>query len=189
MAIEEEEPMVGVPEEEEGAESSNRMFMLLALGLGALFVVGLICIGAVFFMQQGQSNQQRAALATQLARQTAAAIAALPTATPPAPTDTPVPPTPTSVPPTNTPVVPTPTLPAPTETVMPTAAGVSKATATAGPGTKVAAATSAPGAAATATTEAGSTPQTGVGGVEMVLAAGALLVVLFAARRLRLAQH
>lgn len=199
MAME-EEPMVGTPEEEEGAESSNRMFMILALGLGGLFVIGLICIGAVFFMQQGQANQQKAANATIIAKNTAAVLAAtasaMPTETIP-PTETPVPPTP--VLPTNTPVVSTPTVPAPTETAMSTAVASSKATATAttasatqvaavaSPGSSGGVAATAPAPTSTAAT--GETPATGVGGFGMVLVAAMLLAVLFAARRLRLAQR
>ena len=196
----EEEPMIGVPEEEEeGAESSNRMFMFLALGLGGLFVVGLICIGAVFFMQQGQASQVKNANATQIAQNTAvvktATAKAMPTATQ-VPTDTPVPPTsppPPTVAPTDAPIAPAPTLPAPTETAMSTAAAAGRTTAAAP--AKVAMVTSAPGVSSLSEVTPVSTPaegqlsQTGVGGFGMVLAAGVLLVVLFAARRFRLGQH
>jgi hypothetical protein len=37
------------------------------IGLGGVFVVGLICIGAVFFVQQGQVNRVKIANATQIA--------------------------------------------------------------------------------------------------------------------------
>ena len=185
-----DETMVDEPEEETG-ESSNRMFMILAGGLAALFVGGLICIAAVFFMQRNQAASTQAVNATQAAKNSTvvagATLAAQPTAIL-APTELPPAPTATEVPPTSAPVVEaSPTTASaeakPTETpspaVTPTAA---KATPTSTPRSVASVASPTP------TAESGTTPQTGMGGFGMVLAAAVLLVVLFAARRLRLSQ-
>jgi hypothetical protein len=61
-----DETMIDETEEESG-ESSNRMFMILAGGLAALFVVGLICIAAVFFVQRNQAASIQATNAAQAA--------------------------------------------------------------------------------------------------------------------------
>ena len=56
----------------------------MVIGLGGLFVVGLICIGAVFFMQQGQASQVKSANATRIALNAAVKTAtakAMPTET------------------------------------------------------------------------------------------------------------
>ncbi len=199
------EPIVEV----EGAEeSSNRTFMLLALGLGALFILGLICIVAVFFLQRNQGNTQSVnqTIAARNATVIAGATrAAQPSATP-APTETLLPsatPAPTD---TSTPVVVS--TPTTTETAPPTVAGTPGKTATptrttvpsrtvaptrtTGPSRTPAAiaANQTPGAfSETATAEAGTTPQSGIGGVGWVAAAGVLAAALFIARRLRLAQR
>ena len=197
--MEDNEPMVD--ENEEGGESSNRMFIILAASLGGLFVVGLICIVAVFFIQRGQSGGSQAVANATLAAKNAATIAAAtaaaqPTEVPlppdtPAPTDTPVPP------PTNTPVVVTPAPPTATEAPLPTAAPVTPGKASATPTTAKPTSTSASassgtaasgGVAATATPE-GNMSQTGVGGFGLVAVAAALVAVLFIARRIRLVQH
>jgi cytoskeletal protein RodZ len=188
MMTEDDEPMEGVPEEESG-ESSNRMFVILAAGLGGLFVVGLICIGAVFFYQQNQQASQRAIAIAQstknaatIATATAAAMPTntplpteppLPTAEPPAPTDTPT-------------VVSTPT---PAETPLPTVpAATGKPAQTMTPA-KTPAGTAAAASSELTPTPEGSTPSTGFGGLGLVLAAGVLVIALFAARGLRLAQR
>jgi len=192
--MEDNEPMLDEPEE--GGESSNRMFIILAASLGGLFVVGLICIVAVFFIQRGQAGgSQTVANATMAAKNAAtlaaATAAAQPTEAPlptdmPAPTDTPVPP------PTNTPVVVTPVPPTATEAPLPTAApvtpGKASATPTKAKPTGTSSAASASGATVTATPE-GVVAQTGVGGFGLVAVAAALVAVLFIARRIRLVQH
>jgi hypothetical protein len=198
--MEDNEPM---DEPEEGGESSNRMFIILAASLGGLFVVGLICIVAVFFLQRGQAGGSQAVANATIAAKNAATIsaataAAQPTEVPlpsdtPAPTDTPVPP------PTNTPVVVTPAPPTATEAPLPTAAPVTpgKASATptkAKPTSTLSAASASGGTAASGGVAATSTPegkisQTGVGGFGLVAVAAALVAVLFIARRIRLVQH
>lgn len=69
-------------------ESQNQTFILLALGLGGLFVVGLMFIGLyAFLIAPRQRAAREAANATALAQQTMVARAALETAA--APTQTP----------------------------------------------------------------------------------------------------
>ena len=192
--MEDNEPMLDEPEE--GGESSNRMFIILAASLGGLFVVGLICIVAVFFIQRGQPGGSQTVANATIAAKNAAIIAtgtaaAQPTEAPlptdmPAPTDTPAPP------PTNTPVVVTPVPPTATEAPLPTAApvtpGKASATPTKAKPTGTSSAASASGATVTATPE-GVVAQTGVGGFGLVAVAAALVAVLFIARRIRLVQH
>jgi len=192
--MEDNEPM---DEPEEGGESSNRMFIILAASLGGLFVVGLICIVAVFFIQRGQAGGSQAVANATIAARNAATISAataaaqpieapLPTDTP-SPTDTPVPP------PTNTPVVVTPAPPTATEAPLPTAApvtpGKASATPTKAKPTSTLSAASASGGVAATTTPEGKMSQTGVGGFGLVAVAAALVAVLFIARRIRLVQH
>lgn len=70
-------------------ESQNQTFILLALGLGGLFVVGLMFIGLyAFLIAPRQRAAREAANATAIAQQTMVALAALQTAG--APTQTPV---------------------------------------------------------------------------------------------------
>ena len=187
MMTEDNEPMVGEPEEESG-ESSNRMFVILAAGLGGLFVVGLICIGAVFFYQQSQQQSQRAAAIAQSTKNAAtmatATAAAMPTSTP-LPTEPP-PPTEEPATPTDTPtVVNTPT---PTETPLPTVPTTPGRPAQTLTPAKTPAGTAAAASEVTPT-PGGSTPSTGIGGLGLVLVAGVLVIALFAARGLRLAQR
>ena len=68
MATENEEVMAEGPGEEDGGESSNRTFMMLALGLGGLFIVGVICIVAIFFYQQNQRSAQVASATAMAAK-------------------------------------------------------------------------------------------------------------------------
>jgi cytoskeletal protein RodZ len=99
-------------EEEESApeQSSNRTFLIVAIGLGGLFVVGMICIGLYIFLV---APRQQAAEATRVAAINAtntqvpidAALTANPITNTPVPSDTP-PPTDTQAPSiTNTPVI------------------------------------------------------------------------------------
>ncbi len=99
-------------EEEESApeQSSNRTFLIVAIGLGGLFVVGMICIGLYIFLvaprQQATSATQVAAInATNTQVAIDAALTANPITNTPVPSDT-TPPTDTEVPSiTDTPVI------------------------------------------------------------------------------------
>jgi serine/threonine protein kinase len=90
----------------------------LWVGMGALFVVGLVCIAAVFFVQRSQATSVQATNTAQAAKNATVAagatLAAQPTATP-APTELPPAPNETSIPPTEPPAAsPTPlSLPTP----------------------------------------------------------------------------
>ncbi|MBN1993274.1 MAG: hypothetical protein JW953_11290 [Anaerolineae bacterium] len=154
---------------EEGG-GPNRLFLILAISLVGLLVLGLLGVGGVFVIRQNLQGQEVAS------RPTPTLIIRLPnpTATPTPlrmnPTDTPAPT------PTNTPVIspgsgeeaavgggqakntPAPQ-PSPTRTPLP--------------------------AAETASTTV--VPETGAGGLELVLAAAGLIAVFFIARRLRMA--
>jgi len=110
--------------EEAPEQSSNRTFVLVALGLGGLFVIGLICIAIVAFVVLPGRTAGRDSTATAIALNNASVLTeAVLTANPP--TDTPVPtetplPTDTEAPievlPSDTPVI---ALTAPTDTPVP----------------------------------------------------------------------
>lgn len=149
-------------EEEQG---TNRVFLIAAIGLIGLIFIGLLGVGGYMLLlrpaQEREVEQQAtqvAAEATSVAQQTIMA----PTDTP-VPTHTPLPtdtPAPTPTPPvTNTPVV------RPTDTPDANATPTPTRTPVGG----------------------GQTPQTGIGGLGAVLAAAALLVIIFVARKMRLA--
>jgi len=153
------------PQPVEEEQSGNRVFVIIAIGLIGLIMIGALGIGGYWFLirpkQQEQAQSQATqvvAEATSVAQQTAIA----PTDTP-LPTDTPVPtntPVPTPTPrATNTPVL------RPTDTPEPGAVPTSTNTPIGG----------------------GQTPQTGIGGLGAVLAAAALLVVILVTRKMRLA--
>lgn len=99
-------------EEEESApeQSSNRTFLIVSIGLGGLFIVGMICIGLYIWLvaprQQGGNATQVAAInATNTQVAIDAALTANPITNTPVPSDT-TPPTNTEVPAiTNTPVI------------------------------------------------------------------------------------
>jgi len=103
------------PEEEGIAEdapeqSSNRTFILIAVGLGGLFIVGLICIALYAFLIVPQQQAGRVATAeainaanTQVALD--AALTANPATNTPEPTFTLEPTTPPEVAPSDTPVI------------------------------------------------------------------------------------
>ena len=154
----EEEPLT----EDQG---TNRVFTIIAIGLVGLILLGLLGIGGYMIIIRPSQQEKRASQATEAfidATAVAQATALAPTDTP-WPTDTPVP--------TNTPL-PTPTPKATNTRVIP------------------ATATPEPGAVPTPTrTPIGGprTPQTGISGLGAVLAAAALVVVAFVARKLRLA--
>lgn len=168
MSMDDDRFSYGITSEEEPIEeerSTNRVFIIIAIGLIGLILLGALGIGGYMILirpkQQDSiaaQNTQVVAEATAVAQQTALA----PTDTP-VPTDTPLP--------TNT-LVPTPTPKATNTRVL------------------VATATPEPGAAPTPTRTpvgGGQTPQTGIGGLGAVLAAAALALVVFLARKLRLA--
>lgn len=144
-----------------GGEGQNRLFIIIAIGLAGLLVLGLMGIGGYVIFSRYRRGAEQVAVA-----QTAAAATAEAQATAEAPTEPPVPtftpmPTPT-VAATNTPVVPpgTPeeTRPAPT-----------------------------PVRTATPRPAEGETPSAGFGGIGAILAGLALAVVLVVVRKVRLA--
>ncbi|RME79844.1 MAG: hypothetical protein D6784_00065 [Chloroflexi bacterium] len=155
--------------EEETTGGQNRLFVILAVSLIGLLVLGLVGIGGVFVIRQNLEQQAAAARATPTvmivlprATPTAAGAAALTT--------------PTAMPtPTNTPVI---------------AKGSGGETAAAGSQQK----TPTPKPTRTPTpvpaaepAGAATVPETGLGGLEAVLIALGLTAVLFVARRLRTA--
>lgn len=152
-----------------GGESQNRLFIIIAIGLVGMLVLGLLAIGGyVIFRQATQSRAEvnaaaQTATAVAIAQATAEAPTEIPTPTlPPVPTDTPTPRV------TNTPVVylseeapeGTPELTPGAPTYTPTA---------------------------TPTLAEGETPSAGFGGMGIILAGLALAVVLVVARKARLA--
>lgn len=156
------------PDDMEPQEGGNRLFVILAVGLAGLIVLGLLSIGGVLVLRNIR-GQQEIAQVTPQATPTLMAVKAVPTNTP-APTSTPTTAPNTPVPTaTNTPVV------LPTET--PSEAQMA-ATATA------AAPTDTP---VPVGTPAGNNqlPDTGFGGLEMALIAFGLVGVLFVSRRMR----
>jgi cell division septation protein DedD len=150
-------------------ESQNRLFIIIAIGLVGLLVLGLMGIGGYVIFSRARRGTEQVAAA-----QTAAAATAEAQATAEAPTEAPTY-TPI-VPPTNTPTV------APTNTpVVPPSAEMAEGT----PEKTPAAPTSAP--TATPKLAEGETPSAGFGGIGAILAGLALAVVFVIARKVRLA--
>jgi len=198
----------GEDEEAQGGEGQNRAFVLVAIGLGGLFVVGLICIGLYAFVVAPQQRTQReAAVANINATNTQVAIDAANTANPPTatslpteiPLDTPIP----LALITDTPVIgiasSTPTItntpgPSPTPSRTPTRVGGTVGTVTAtftrGPGTGTPIGGSGGGEGLTRTPTPTALPNTGfadeVAAPGLFIAAIILVAVLVLARRLRL---
>ena len=159
--------------EEEETTGQNRLFVILAISLVGLLVLGLVGIGGVFIVRQNLEQQAAASRPTP----TLVAILPNPTATfspsPVAPTNTPMPT------PTNTPVL-SPQVATGEEAASSQGGTQSSPTPKPSP-------TRTPVAGAA---EAGATnvvPETGVGGLEAILIAVGLTGVLFVARRLRTA--
>ncbi len=156
------------PDDMEPKDGGNRLFVILAVGLAGLIVLGLLAIGGVLVLRNIRSQQELAQITPQ-PTPTLAIVEQIPTNTP-APTATatqpPATPLPTA---TNTPVV------APTNT--PSSEDMA-ATATA------AAPTNTP---VPVGTPAGNNevPDTGFGGFELALIAFGLVGVLFVSRRMR----
>jgi len=174
MTIDFEEPTDFEPIEEEGG--SNRLFVILAVGLAGLIVLGLVAIGGVLILRNIK-NQQELAQVTPVATPTLAVVEQMPTPTPP-PTHTPVPVAPTEPPeptPTNTPVV------QPTQT--PTDSEAATATAQAPPATNTPVPVGTPAGGGGDTAQ--EVPDTGVGGFGLALIALGLVAVLFVSRRMR----
>ena len=145
-----------------GDGGSNRLFIIIALGLVGLLMLGLLGIGGWALIIR---PRQRARVATM--EPTVAVVAAAETPTE-APTSTPT----ATVAPTNTPAqeaTNTPVVPTATATEMGAATATSVYTLTPTPGGE------------------GTTPDTGLGGATAAMGAVLLLGLLFAARRLRLA--
>lgn len=169
MSIDFEQPDGNEPE-----EGGNRLFIILAVGLAGLVVLGLVAIGGVLIMKNIR-NQQTLAQATVTVPTPTLMVAEEVIPTPTA-TYTPVPALPTE------PAQPTPTN---TPVVMPTNTPTQAEAATA-----AAAPTTAPAATKTPVpvgTPAGNNqvPNTGVGGFELSLIAAGLLAVVIVSRRLR----
>lgn len=169
MTIDFEQPDGGEPE-----EGGNRLFIILAVGLAGLVVLGLVAIGGVLIMKNIR-NQQTLAQATITAPTPTLMVAEEVIPTPTA-TYTPVPALPTEPAqptPTNTPVVLATNTPTEAE-----AAAVAAAATTAPPATKTPVPVGTP---------AGNNqvPNTGVGGFELSLIAMGLLAVVIVSRRLR----
>ncbi len=157
------------PDDMENEESGgNRLFVILAVGLAGLIVLGLLAIGGVLVLRNIRTQQELAQITPQ-PTPTLAVVEQVPTNTPmPTPTATTAPATPAPTA-TNTPVV------APTNT--PSSEDMA-ATATAAAPTN----TPVPVGTPAGTNEV---PDTGFGGLEMVLIAFGLVGVLFVSRRMR----
>lgn len=185
-------------EEEESSEpGSNRTFMMVAGGIGALLIIGLICVAVYLFVIRPRTSAQTAqqtetAIALSVANevaQTETALALIPTFT-----DTPVP-TNTQVP-TNTPQ------PTTTDAVLPTSADGTGGGPTQDPRTATVQALLTQAALAqtqaaqqlltqTSTPTATGLPDTGfaddIGAPTLLGMAALLILVIFIARRLRAA--
>ncbi|HEY84805.1 MAG TPA: hypothetical protein G4N96_06815 [Chloroflexi bacterium] len=165
-------------------EGGSRLFIILAVGLAGLIVLGLVAIGGVLMLRNIRSEQTLAQV-TPMATPTLALAAQQPTAT-----STPPPPTPTKA--SEEPLVPTAT----STPVVAAGSGDNSQGGSQGGGDGVAAGTpvaaeSASTSTATAVVPVGTpvgsaeVPDTGFGGLELALIAIGLVAVLFVARRLR----
>lgn len=195
----------GEDEEAQGGEGQNRSFILVAIGLGGLFVVGLICIGLYAFVVAPQQRAQReAAVANINATNTQVAIDAANTANPPTatslpteiPLDTPIPlalitDTPVIAIASSTSAITNTPGPSPTPSRTPTrVSGTVTATFTRGPGTGTPIGGFGGGEGLTRTPTPTALPNTGfadeVAAPGLFIAAIVLVAVLVLARRLRL---
>jgi len=146
----------------------NRLFLIIAIGLGGLLVIGIIAVGA-FFLLNGLSPKP--AVAPTLAIKLAATTPTIRLANTLVPTDTP-----------------TPTLPPSTLVLALSGASSASSSASGAPAaggviTATGALTGTPGAGTPGT---GQLPQSGLGENLLLLAGGVVLVlVIFAARRAR----
>jgi len=153
-------------------ESQNRLFIIIAIGLVGLLVLGLMGIGGyVIFSRARRSAEQVNATKTAIA----AAAGAEPTIE--TPTEATITPTSTSV----LLSTGTPTVFATNTPVVPPSTGTPGVT----PGVTPPAPT--PGPTATRRPAEGETPSAGFGGIGVILAGLALAVVVVVARKVRLA--
>jgi outer membrane biosynthesis protein TonB len=153
MALEDNENVDNSPESNgNGDEQSNRTFRLLMLGMGGLFVLGLVVIAVIFLTQQGGRAQIAAQNAAIQATNTAVAQLAAITPVPPTATPRPTEAATATLPPTAVPTKPAPT-------VAPTTAPTTAAPSTGSTGTTPEP-TKASGSAAQPTSQAGSTTGT-----------------------------
>jgi hypothetical protein len=157
--------------EEEG-RGANRLFVILAISLVGLLVLGLLGVGSVFVVRQNLQQQDAAS------RPTPTLIIRLPNPTATStkvvilPTDTPAP-TPTSTP-----------------VVDPNAAPAEEAAVSSGQGQDNPTPNPSPTRTPVPSGETAGVavvPETGLGGLEIVLIATGLIAVFFIARRLRMA--
>lgn len=160
--------------EEEGT-GQNRLFVILAVSLLGLLVLGFLGIGGVFVIRQNLQEQETTG------RATPTLMAILPN---PTRTFTPVPPLTTNTPaptPTNTPVLSSRSAIEGEEA----AAGESGSAKAATPTPKPSPTRTAVAVAAAAGSSSTVVPETGLGGLEIGLLALGLVIVLFIARRWR----
>lgn len=155
------------PDDMENEGGGNRLFVILAVGLAGLIVLGLLAIGGVLVLRNIRGEQDLAqAVPAKVATPTLAIVAEVPTKMPtntPIPTVAPVEPT---ITPTNTPVV----LPTNTPSEEEAAAAAEPTNTPVPVGTPV---------------SSDEVPDTGFGGLEMALIALGLIGVLFVSRKAR----
>jgi len=148
-----------------GGEGQSRLFIIIAIGLVGLLVLGMLGIGGYVIFSRARRGAEEVAVA-----QTVAAATAEAQATAEAPTETPVP--------TFTPIsTNTPTVAATNTPVVPPITGTPELTPAA----------PTPVRTATPIPAEGETPTAGFGGIGVILAGLALAVVLVVARKVRLA--
>ena len=166
---------------EEESTGQSRLFVILAIALIGLLVLGLLGIGGVFVIRQ--NLQQQAALA----RPTPTLLIRLPD---PSPTFTPVRAAFTSTPaptPTNTPVLNAGGSPGGEEAAVGGNNGSEDAGGQTSIGLPLPTKTPIAGASTAGASEKPDTvPETGLGGLEIILIAVGLAIVLFVARRMRM---
>jgi len=146
-------------------ESQNRLFIIIAIGLVGMLVLGLMGIGGYAIFSRARRSSEQVAVA-----ETAAAATVEAQATAEAPTEAPTP----------TPIIPPtdmPTVVATNTPVVPPTTGTPELTPAA----------PTPVRTATPPLAAGETPSAGFGGIGAILAGLALAVVFVVARKVRLA--
>ncbi len=203
------------PEGGDGESGNNRTFMIVAIALGGIVLLSLICVAVyALVILPGQRSQANDVNATNVAVQTQAAIGVMQTSTVMAYSPTPLP-TETSLPTeTPTPLIPMPTdTPVPGVTIDPLTATVNAQftqlskmqllteqakAGTQAPGAGTGTAASSGGAGSTAPANTSGTPKATatmpnsgfadeVGLPGMIILSAVLLVVILLARRLRMA--
>ena len=161
MALEDNDNLDNSPDTNgNGDEQSNRTFRLLMLGMGGLFVVGLIVIAVIFLSQQGGRQQILAQNAAIQATNTAVAQLAAITPVPPTETPRPTEVATATLPPTAVPTKPAPTVAPTTASAGNTTEGTPAALSTGSTGAATPESTKASGSAAQATPQAGTSGST-----------------------------